>query len=42
MPGTPQGEQFTLPAGVMLKGEIVGNEDGQSGKDCVFDGQGLC
>jgi hypothetical protein len=24
-PGAPQGEQFALPAGVILKGEIVGS-----------------
>ncbi|MCS3796154.1 hypothetical protein [Niastella sp. OAS944] len=39
--GTPQGEAFKLPAGISLKGDIVGNEDGVSGQDCVFDGQGF-
>jgi len=39
--GVPQGEAFKLPAGISLKGDIVGNEDGVSGQDCVFDGQGF-
>jgi hypothetical protein len=39
--GVPQGEPFKLPAGISLKGDIVGNEDGVSGQDCVFDGQGF-
>lgn len=39
--GTPQGDVFKLPAGISLKGDIVGNEDGVSGQDCVFDGQGF-
>jgi hypothetical protein len=39
-PGTPQGEPFKLPAGITLKGEIVGNDDFMSGQDCVVDGQG--
>ncbi|MBC7902352.1 MAG: hypothetical protein H7Y27_02980 [Gemmatimonadaceae bacterium] len=41
MPGKPQGEKFTLPNGVKLKGDIVGQEDGPSSQDCVFDGQGF-
>ncbi len=39
-PGTLQGTQFKLPAGVSIKGEIRGNDDGRSSKDCVFDGTG--
>ena len=39
--GEPLGEPFKLPAGISLKGDIVGNEDGESGLDCVFDGQGF-
>lgn len=38
--GKPEGEQFKLPAGVSLVGEITGQEDGPYATDCVFDGQG--
>lgn len=41
MPGEPEGTQFKLPAGVRLVGEIEGQEDGSSSRDCVFDGQGF-
>ncbi len=41
MPGEPEGTQFKLPAGVQLVGEIEGQEDGPSSRDCVFDGPGF-
>jgi hypothetical protein len=41
MPGEPEGTLFKLPAGVRLVGEIEGQEDGSSSRDCVFDGQGF-
>jgi hypothetical protein len=41
MPGEPEGTQFKLPAGVQLVGEIEGQEDGSSSRDCVFDGPGF-
>ena len=41
MPGEPEGNQFNLPAGVRLIGEIEGQEDGSSSRDCVFDGPGF-
>jgi hypothetical protein len=41
MPGEPEGNQFNLPAGVRLVGEIEGQEDGSSSRDCVFDGPGF-
>ncbi|MCU0385892.1 MAG: hypothetical protein MUE38_07675 [Flavihumibacter sp.] len=41
MPGEPEGTQFKLPAGVRLVGEIEGQEDGSSSRDCLFDGQGF-
>ena len=41
MPGEPEGTQFKLPAGVRLVGEIEGQEDGSSSRDCVFDGPGF-
>ncbi|MCF1715278.1 hypothetical protein L0U88_11630 [Flavihumibacter sp. RY-1] len=41
MPGEPEGTQFNLPAGVRLIGEIEGQEDGSSSRDCLFDGQGF-
>lgn len=41
MPGEPEGTQFNLPAGVRLVGEIEGQEDGASSRDCLFDGQGF-
>lgn len=41
MSGNPEGTQFLLPSGVRLKGDVVGQEDGPSSRDCIFDGQGF-
>lgn len=41
MPGNPEGAQYQLASGVRLKGDIVGQEDGPSSRDCIFDGQGF-
>lgn len=35
-----QGEQFRLPPGVSLVGNITGQEEGPTGVECVYDGQG--
>lgn len=35
-----EGPLFTLPPGVVLVGNITGQDDGPTDSDCVYDGQG--